>query len=708
MTERTESLALENLHCASCAQEIEDTLCKMQGIHEAQVFFGSSKVEVKFDSTKLGHDELVKSLEQLGHRVAHPEVPSTPWWKQLEVLLTAISGAFLFIGLFTQFLTSDALIAQFGWWDIHLSSFFYLAAVGFGGAQVTKAGLNAILEKHLGINGLMSLAIIGAVVIGEFVEAASLAFLYALAEILEQYVVDRARNSLRELLKLAPQEATILINGQPQVVSVDGIDVGQTLLVRAGEKVPLDGTVISGQSTVNQAPITGEAMPIDKTAGDVVYAGSLNESGVLHVRVDKAAKETTLAKIIHLVEKAEAQKAPTERFVEKFGRIYTPVVVGLAVLVAVIPTLFFAQPFVDWFLRAITLLVISCPCALLISTPVSVVSAITAAARNGVLIKGGAYLESIGQANVIALDKTGTLTTGRLEVQEVVSLNGASENDILTIAASLERASHHPIAQAIVRSANGSELVPVQNFHSITGKGVEGVLNGQHYRLGKLSLFQNADLDVFHQLEDETKSVVVVGTQTEAIGLISVRDQIRPQAKAAIESLQKLGIEMVMITGDHDAIAQNVAQQLGINHYHAGVLPEQKLELVKQLQQQHGHVVMVGDGINDAPALALANVGIAMGAVGSDTALETADIALLSDDLSKLPYLIRLSRQARRVIQQNIGTSIFIKVALSLGVIPGWVTLVAAVLIGDMGTTLAVTGNAMRLARLKPPKAVDA
>ena len=700
MPERTEELLIEKLHCASCAAGLEATLNKMNGVRKAKVHFGAGKVNVRFDETILDQATLASHLKQLGHQVVHPEIDGRPWWRDREVLFTGISGAWLFVGLVVNFLTSDPHLARLGVWDLRVSSLLYLGAVGFGGLYVARSGLQALLERRLGISALMSFAIVGAVGIGEFVEAASLAFLYSLAELLEDYAVDRARNSLRELLKLAPNQATVRRDGGEHIVPVGEVRVGEIVIVRPGEKVPLDGAVLAGTSSVNQAPITGESIPIEKSPGAAVYAGSLNEEGFLEIEVSKAANDTTLAKIIHLVEQAELQKAPSERFVEQFGRYYTPSVVGIAVLVAAIPPLLFAAPFVPWFLRAITLLVLACPCALLISTPVSVVSAITAAARNGVLIKGGVYLEAMGKVQAIAFDKTGTLTTGQLEVTDVVSLNGADEAEMLRLAAALESRSTHPIARAIARQVESLEFDAIENFRSLTAQGVEGDLDGKRYRVGKPDLFPAFQAAAFDRLQNEGKTVVVVGTPDRAMGLIAVADKIRPEAQATVRALQRAGLEVVMITGDNEGTARAVAARLGITHYHAGVLPEDKLKEIQKLQKRHGQVAMVGDGVNDAPALAAATVGIAMGAAGTDTALETADVALLADDLSKLPYLVDLSRKARRVIQQNVWFSILTKFGLGVGIFPGYVTLVLAVLVGDMGATLAVTGNALRLAHV--------
>jgi Cd2+/Zn2+-exporting ATPase len=623
-------------------------------------------------------------------------------WRRREAIFTGISGALLALGLVLSLLTLDpTLLVLFGR-TFALSTVLYLASVLFGAYHFARKGLYALKTLSLGINFLMSLAILGAIVIGEYVEAASLAFLFSLAELLEEFSVERARRSLRELIKLAPREARVRRNGEELLCPIEEIAVGEVCIVKPGERIALDGQVLSGSSFVNQAPITGESVPVEKRPGDEVFAGTINYDGYLEITVTKRAKDTTLARIIHLVEEAEAQKAPSERFVDRFARYYTPGVVLVALLVATVPAIFFGAAFSEWFSRALALLVIACPCALLISTPVSIISAITSAARHGVLIKGGVYLEELGQIQTIVFDKTGTLTTGQLTVTDIIPTDSISPTEVLRIAAALERKSQHPIAQAIVRAyeerAAGEPLPDAQEFTSLTGQGVQAKLDGTLYRVGRLQLFNADGL----ALASQAKTVIGVGTPDRLLGLIALADSIRPQAHQTVQRLKDLGIEVVMVTGDNEATARAVAQQLGITHYHAGALPEQKVHEIEHLRSKYGHVAMVGDGVNDAPALAAASVGIAMGAVGSDAALETAHVALMGDDLSKLPYLIELSRRTRRVIQQNIFFSILTKLTLGLGVFPGYVTLVLAVLVGDMGASLAVTGNALRLARVKP------
>ena len=704
-TIKTEELRVEGFHCADCAVTIEQTMAKLGGVESVKANFAAGKVKVDYDPVQLGHDDLVRSVEKIGYKVStetHQNLEKKQIWKNREFLFTMISGLFLGLGLGAQFFTANQTLLEFFGRSLTVSVFFYLTSMFFGAFYFSREGWASIKNLRFNMNFLMSMAIIGAVIIAEYVEAASLAFLFSLAEILESYAVERARNSLRELMRLSPEDARIRKKNKEVALPVADVRIGDILLTRPGEKVALDGEIIAGASSVNQAPITGESVPVNKEVGDKVYAGSINVEGYLEIRVTASSKNSMLARIIHLVEEAESQKAPSERFVDRFAKIYTPSVIALAVGVAVIPVLFFGAAFNPWFIKALTLLVIACPCALVISTPVSVVSALTNASRNGILIKGGVYLEEMARVKVIALDKTGTLTKGRLKVTDVVPLNGLPNDELLRLAASLEIRSEHPIGKAIVESADGTKLAEVQDFESIPGQGVIGKLNGKNYRVGRPELFKNLTDELPTQmqiLQKNGKTTMLVGTESEIIGVIGLLDEVREGAIKTISKLKKAGKEVVMITGDNKETAGAIASQLNISHFHAALLPEDKVKEVKRLEEKYGKVAMVGDGVNDAPALAAASVGIAMGAAGTDTALETADIALMADDLTKLPYLVDLSKRARGVIRQNIFAAILIKLSLAVGVFPGLVSLVIAVLIGDMGASLGVTANAMRLAR---------
>ncbi|MFQ5823757.1 MAG: heavy metal translocating P-type ATPase [bacterium] len=705
---KSEELQLEGFHCADCADIIENTVAKLGGVRDVKANFASGKVKISYDPVKVRHEDLVHRVERIGYRVKHDafKVPEErKIWLEREFIYTLLSGVLLGIGLAIHFFTKNPVLIEILSREVSISAIIFLAVIFFGAFYFSREGWASIKNLKFNMDFLMSLAIVGAVIIEEYVEAASLAFLFSLAELLEGYAVERARNSLRELMKLTPDEARIKRQKKEIKIPVNQVQIGDILIVRPGERVALDGEILQGASSVDQSPITGESLPVTKEKGDKVFAGSINLEGYLEVRITETPENTMLARIIHLVEEAEAQKAPSERFVEKFAKIYTPTIVALAVVVATIPPLIFNATFNIWFIKALTLLVIACPCALVISTPVSVVSALTSASRNGVLIKGGVHLEEMGKIDVIALDKTGTLTQGQLTVTDIIPLNGRIEEEVMKVAASLEFRSEHPIAKAIVESANGIPIEDIQDFESIPGTGVCASLKGENYYIGRPEIFSKFSVDLptqkLQSLQSQGKTTMLVGTESEIIGMIGLSDQIREDATKTITKLQASGKEVVMITGDNGETAKAIAKKLGITHFHAALLPEDKVEEIKFLQKKFGKVAMVGDGINDAPALAAATVGIAMGVAGTDTALETADIALMSDDLSKLPYLVELSKQSRGVIKQNIWTSILLKFSLAIGVFPGIVSLVIAVLVGDMGASLAVTSNALRLARIK-------
>ncbi|HEX9652569.1 MAG TPA: cation-translocating P-type ATPase [bacterium] len=705
---KSEELHLEGLHCADCAGTIEGTIAKVGGVKSVKVGFTTGRMKIDYDPHKVTLQDLVMRVEKIGYKVkqeAHKKFEKRNFWSEGQVQGMIISGAALAAGLALRVLTADQPLFHLVGRGVALSVLCFLLATFAGAFNFARAGWASIRRLRFTMDALMTMAIVGAIIIAEYIEAASLAFLFSLAELLESFAVERARNSLRALMKLTPETACVKHGESEIALPVAQVEIGDLLIIRPGEKVPLDGEVVSGYSSLDQSPITGESVPVSKEVGETVFAGSINVEGYLEVRVSKRSENSMLARIIHMVEEAESQKAPSERFVERFSRIYTPTVVALAVVVAIVPPLFLGGAFNAWFVKALTLLVIACPCALVISTPVSVVSALTNASRNGVLIKGGVYLEEMSRIKVIAFDKTGTLTKGQLKVTDVVSLNGMPEIEVLRLAASLESRSSHPIARAIVDAADGTPLQAIAGFESLPGKGIRGTVNGEQYHIGRPELFSRSGLNLPSQelqsLQQAGKTTMLVGSEKAIVGIIALQDEIRGDAREMVRQLQAAGKEVVMITGDNPETAKAIASELGICHYHAALLPEDKVKEIKLLEKKHGKVAMVGDGVNDAPALAAATVGVAMGVAGTDTALETAHIALMSDDLSKLPYLIELSRRAQRVIKQNIWASIVIKFTLAIGVFPGLVSLVMAVVIGDMGASLGVTSNAMRLARFR-------
>lgn len=518
--------------------------------------------------------------------------------------------------------------------------------------------------------------------------------------------MERARQSIRALIDMAPREAVLLRDGEEVNVPVSDLKLGDILIVRPGDKIPIDGVVVEGRSSVDEAAITGESMPVEKVKHDRVFAGTVNLQGALHIQVQKLAKDTTLAKIIHLVEEAQNERAPSQKFVDRFASVYTPLVLVFAVCIALLPPLVFNAEWGHWVYQALALLVVACPCALVISTPVAVVTAIGNAAKNGVLIKGGIFLEQFGALKAIAFDKTGTLTEGEPSVTDVIPLHGMSEDDLLLLAGRLELYSEHPLGKAILRRTEerGLRLEPVEQFSTVTGAGATGIINGKTYYIGNRHLLSTdfkGELDILDetisQLQQQGKTVMFIGTHETVLGIIAVADSPREQSEDVVHELRNAGIEEIaMLTGDNKQTAAAIADTIGIKRFYAGLLPEQKLSKIKELQHIYGKVGMVGDGINDAPALASASVGIAMGGAGTDAALETADVALLSDDLGKLPFAVRLSRAALRVIKANIVFALVTKLAAVLLVFPGWLTLWIAIL-ADMGATILVTLNSLRL-----------
>ena len=521
--------------------------------------------------------------------------------------------------------------------------------------------------------------------------------------------MERARQAIRALIDLAPRDALVRRNGRDERVAVDAIAPGDEIIVRPGEKIPLDGVVLTGHSDVNEAPLTGESRPIDKGPGAEVFAGTINGRGAMEVRVTRLGRDSRLSHIIHLVETAQARRAPVQTFVDRFARVYTPIVLALAVVVAVVPPLAGAAPISVWLYRALVLLVIACPCALVISTPVSIVAALSAAARNGVLIKGGAYLERLAGIRIVAFDKTGTLTKGELTVTDVAPLDGVAPLDVMRLAAAVESRSAHPVAAAIARHTHVllPSLPSVQRFTSVPGMGAEGDVDGRHVAIGNERFFESHHIPLppawpdADRLRANGKSLVFVAADGVALGAIAVADRPRETAREAIEMLREQHVSVIaMLTGDHEETAAAIARELKVDEYHAALLPEQKQAMVESLRAAHGALLMVGDGVNDAPALAAADVGVAMGAAGSDVALETADVALMSDELLKLPYAIRLARASMRNIRTNVAISLLLKAAFLALAITGVATLWMAVL-ADTGATVIVVANALRLLRAR-------
>ncbi len=587
----------------------------------------------------------------------------------------------------------------------------YLASVVAGAWYVAPRALFSIRRLQPDMNLLMLVAACGAIAIRQWQEAASVAFLFALALFLESWSIGRARRAIKALMDISPTTARYVCphDGDIEEKPVEEVPVEAIVLVRPGEKIPLDGVITRGATTVNQAPITGESMPVPKGEGDEVFAGTINGESSIEFRSTRKAADTTLAHIIRMVEDAQSRRAPAEQWVERFARVYTPTMMLSAMAIALVPPLLFAADWSTWFYQALVLLVIACPCSLVISTPVSIVAGITSAARNGVLIKGGAYLEAPARLKAVAFDKTGTLTHGHPSVQSIIPMNHHSEDDLLTRAAALESHSTHPLARAILKLANDRELefTPAEDFTILPGQGAKGSIDNHSYWIGSHRLLEQLDRENpdFHRLavkvEDVGHSLVVMWCEDHVCGAMSIADGVRPEAAEVVRSLKDLGVErIVMMTGDNERTAERVASLLGVNEWHAELLPEDKVAVLRQLREDLGQVAMVGDGVNDAPAMAEASVAIAMGAMGTDAAIETADVALMSDDLAKIPWLIRHSRRTLRVIKQNIVFSLGMKAVFVVMTLLGHASLWAAIA-ADMGASLLVIFNGLRLLNVR-------
>ncbi|MEO6213403.1 MAG: heavy metal translocating P-type ATPase [Vicinamibacterales bacterium] len=633
------------------------------------------------------------------------------WQRRGRTVLTTLSGVSAGLG-FVIHAVQRGFVAALGSEGAGLAehvppaaAIFYGASIITGAWFVAPKALYAVRRLRPDMNLLMVVAVVGAVAIGEWFEAAVVSFLFAVSLALESWSVGRARRAVEALLAIAPPTARVLQpDGTAMEVAAGEVDVGAHVLVKPGDRVPLDGTVRKGHSDVNQAPITGESMPVEKDQGSDVFAGTINGDGALEVEVTRLVGETTLAQIIRMVGEAQSRRAPSEQWVERFARIYTPVVFAGAILLATVPLLLGGEGSV-WFYSALVLLVIGCPCALVISTPVSIVASLAAAARNGVLVKGGTFIEAPAHLRALALDKTGTLTEGTPHVVEVVPLTGHTESELLTVIGSMEARSDHPLARAIVAHVQAAGIAPSapEDVQSIQGRGMTALVGGKRYWLGSHRYLEELGQEtpaIHQQLEDKSsagRSVVVVGTDDHVCGFVTLADAVRPQSAAAVAELRRVGVEhVVMLTGDNRPTADRIAAETGITEVRAELLPDDKVAAIEDLVRQYGSVAMIGDGVNDAPAMGRATIGIAMGAAGSDAAIEAADIALMSDDLSKLPWLVRHSRRTLSIIRQNIVLSLGVKAVFVVLTFAGLASLWAAIA-ADMGVSLLVIANALRL-----------
>ncbi len=689
---------IEGMDCHEEVAILERRLKKLTGLEALDADVLGQRLRIKYDAAKLSTAAIAEAVAQTGMRawLEHEEPAATPASAATRRLFVVLSGIAVGLGMALELVGVDHRVA-IG---------IYVAAIASGAVYSVRRAAHAARSLSLDINVLMLVAVGGAMALGQWSEGASVVFLFALAQLLEARAMERARGAIGALMNLAPAEALVRRGEAEERIPIDDVRVGDLVVVKPGEKIPLDGRVSAGVSYVNQAPVTGESLPVEKGQGDEVFAGTINGRAALEIRVERLRGDSTLARIIHLVERAQSQRAPSQTFVERFARVYTPAVLLLALLVGVLPPLL-GGAWSVWIYRALVLLVISCPCALVISTPVSIVSALAAAARKGVLLKGGAHLERLAAVKCLAFDKTGTLTRGEMHLVSVTPLNGLQAEQILKLAASLEQRSEHPIGRAIVAHAAAERipLEPVHTFESLPGFGAQAIVGGSPVVLGSHRLFEehgicSAEVDsTIASLPDDGRSTVIVGTRGEPIGILGIADRPRESARDAVQLLHEQGIRPVaLLTGDHEPAARSLANAVGIDEVHASLLPQDKVDVVEALRARHGPVAMVGDGVNDAPALAAADVGIAMGAAGSDAALETADVALMSDELLKLPYALRLSRATVRNIHANIAISLALKGSFLAMAVLGYATLWMAV-VDDMGASLIVIANALRLLR---------
>ena len=695
---RLSRFRIEQMDCPTEQGLIEARMGKMSGVHTLEFNLLSRVLGVWHE---LADEQVLRTaiselgfsaqpLDQNEPLASTAVTPNKPWWPLALAGVAALAAELLHL---TE-IAPQWVVAGVA-----------LLAILLCGLSTYKKGWVALKNRNLNINALMSIAVTGAVLIGQWPEAAMVMFLFALAELIEAKSLDRARQAIHGLLALTPEQATVLQpDGRWLAVLTSQVSIGSQVRVRPGERISLDGVVSAGQSAVNQAPITGESLPVDKRPGDSLFAGTINQDGELHYQVSAAADNSTLARIIHAVEQAQGTRAPTQRFVDQFSRIYTPAVFALALAVAILPPLLDGA-WLEWAYRALVLLVIACPCALVISTPVTIVSGLAAAARRGILVKGGVYLELGHQLRALALDKTGTLTHGRPVQTDYLLLPGAI-GDPAQLAASLAQRSDHPVSQAIARHAEqqGLALLPVGNFTALLGRGVCGVLDDQLYQLGNHRLVEELGLcspaleAQLEPLERQGKSVVLLCSPSQVLAVFAVADTLKESSQIAIAELHQLGIKTCMLTGDNAHTAAAIAQQAGIDEAHGNLLPEHKLAAILALQNNGQIVGMVGDGINDAPALAQANIGFAMAAAGSDSAIETADVALMDDDLRKIPTFIRLSRRTAAILKQNIALALGVKALFLLITLTGHASLWMAVF-ADMGVSLLVVANGLRLLR---------
>ncbi|NHJ46936.1 MAG: cation-translocating P-type ATPase [Asgard group archaeon] len=695
------------LDCAGCAKGLEDKLLKQKGIEDVRINLAYKKIYISY-SSEITEELVIKQIEKSGYSV-YNEIETDERktqnlakmiFKRREFYTLLVSIILFTIGLFLEFLT-----------DFDIATLVLLiCSTIIGGVFIFRKALYSIRNLNLDINFLMTLAAIAALIINEAIEAASIVILFSVAELIESLTIERSKRTIEQLISFAPIEATLLTKDGELIVPAKEVKVGQHIIVKAGDRIPLDGIISKGEASINQAAITGESMPALKTIDAEVYGGTLCENGTLEIEITKTYDNIFIRKIVELVESAD-QRAPIESFVNVFAKYYTPIMLLIASITLLVPPLITGDPFIEWVYIALVIIVISCPCAVVLSTPITIVTAINKSAKNGVLIKGGTFIEALSKTKVFAFDKTGTLTMGHPQVVEIITSDDFSDDQLIRISGSLEMESKHPIAKAIIEEMHKREIdaLKVQNLSTLVGIGLEGIINGKKWLLGSYRIINNYDLKIDEELstkiallQSEQKSIVVLSDTRKVVGILAIRDELKPHAKGFISELKNLKIDKtIMLTGDTTKTAAVMADELNLDEYRAELLPDQKMDILDDLANEYGHIAMLGDGINDAPALAHAPVGIALGASGSDIAIESADIALMTDSFESLHYLISISRKAMRIIIQNIIIAILIKIVLFVLAYFGLIELWMAVLIGDMGVSLFVIFNAVLRVRGK-------
>lgn len=688
-------LQIGGMDCAADAQDVEKAARSVSGVLSAQVNYLSQKATVSYVKDKANEQQIIQAIKQktpyTASPIGSPPVPEEKKENNLKWVLIS-SAVLLGIGLLGSFINIPSQITTI------LSAVSLIIIT----LPIALKALKRFNTNPFNADVLMSLAGIGSFLIGHFAEGAAVLLLYTLAELLEAYTVDRVRKTTKKLAELLPNRALLKKEDKSEEVLVEELKVGDIIIVKPGWRLPIDGVIVSGTSSIDQAAVTGESVPVEKKSGDDVLSGTLNLDGSLEVKVTKPFYDSTTNRIINLVMEAQGRKANIEIFVDQFSRYYTPAMLALTFLVALVPPLLFNQPFSTWFYRSLVVLIIACPSAFLISTPVTVLVGLTTAMRNGVLIKGGAYLEALSKIQAVIFDKTGTLTVGKPSVVEIVSHNGYDSKEILKLAAIVEEKSSHPLALAIIQKAQEEKIeIPDAHVEEITGKGVKASYGGKDILVGKLAFLKESGIDMNDQVADSTYSQIGVAVDKKVIGIIHIADTKRPEAKEALLQLERMGIkEVAMLTGDQEQVAKTIAKEIGLKTYYAGLLPQDKERIAKELRQKYGNIAMVGDGINDAPVLAASNVGIAIGTAGNDIALEAADVALMGSDLRAVPFLIQLGKKSVLKLRMNLGIALGLKALMivlgALGVIPLWVAV-----LGDDGATLLVIANALPLLRFK-------